>query len=380
MASTKIAILFFATIFGACTTATPLNSLPKPVSQKPASSKVSPKPVVEETQAVQLDKELDALSDSKKIFHLALQRDRDQQWQKAANAYQKVIILDEKFLRARINLGLVSIQLKEFKRAREECSLVLSANELISMAHYCIAEIFTAQENLSEAIPAYVRALAFRDKAPIVRLAFARALLKKGKIDNAVVQLTKTASEAIDRPNLLLHVAQEFISVNKTQEAVKTYHELIAVHPDYFLARLKFGRLLMNTSLAAKARIHLEKANQLQPSNIKPVLALLNWSFQEGKQSLASKYLKLSKNCKIEESSTHLKLAHYYWFFGKVDQAQKHIGLGLSKPAKVGVTKSLERMQSQIKAGQRPIKVNPFYSSKKRIPVTAPPKSRTPVK
>ena len=349
------------------------------ILEKRTSSKQLPKPAEKPPVPTARDLELESINDVKKVFLLGLRRDRAQQWKAAADAYEKVIVLDKDFLRARINLGLVLIQLKNFKRANEECSFVLQANELISMAHYCIAEAFSAEGRLSEAIPSYVRALATREKAPIVRLAFAQALLKKGNIANASAQLTKTASEAIDRPDILLHVAQEFLTANKPQEAVKTYHDLLVVHPNHFLARLKFGRLLMKTSLSAQAGAHFEKANKLQVTNIKPVLALLNWSFQEGKQAQASAYLDLAKSCVIERSDTHLKLAHYYWHFGKDLEASNHIKLGLSKPATVSVTRSLERMRSQIKAGQRPKKVNPFYSSKKRIPVAAPLKSRTPV-
>jgi tetratricopeptide (TPR) repeat protein len=349
---------------------------PEAIHSRPPSKAAATK----ELALVNVDRELAKISDAKDAFRLALRYDRNRKWEAALRAYEKTLALDSSIVRARINLGLVAIQLGKLELAERECTLVLGADELISMAHYCIAETRVAQNKLSSAITSYIRALALRTQAPLVRLAFARALIKKGQTENGLLQLTQTASEAADRPDILLHVAQELIALKRTDEAIGTYLDLLKRTPDHYLGHMKLARLLVQTSSASSAGAYFEKANLLRPNEIKPVLALVEWSFGLGLFGRAKAYLRLSKSCTIKRSEAHLKLARYFWHFEQWSEAQDHIALGLSKPAPVRVTRSLERMKRQIDAGEKPRAVIPYRSPKKRTPLVSPPKSRTPAK
>ena len=356
MASSQIAPIWILGLAAACsTTSTPSPTVVPPEQVPKTVSLPEPK----------ADTELKDAQTAKAAFELALRRDRAHQWLFALRAYEKALSYDENFDRARINLGLVAVRLKKLDQAERACSAVIKKNSNVSMAHYCMAEMYAAKSEWTEAATSYASALRLRKRAPIVRLAYARALISSKQTKQGMVQLTKTASEAGQKVGLVFRVGHEFEQLQNWKSAEVHYRQATKIDPSHYLSQFHLGRLLAHTNATTAAEEALIIPQKLKPKSIEPILELVAAAIEQDKPANALTYIKHSSQANIRRTEDHLDLARFYWFLGRPKEAREHVNKGLALPAKVAITQALEMIRKQIESKQRPQKVIRFRSPKR---------------
>jgi DNA-binding winged helix-turn-helix (wHTH) protein/TolB-like protein len=171
--------------------------------------------------------------------------------------------------------------------------------------------------------------------------------LEKSLIDSAKDDLNRAL---VLKPNL----AEAFVTRGTIEEsydwdwesADKSLRKAIEFSPNNSLARYRYGAILLRLGRFDEARIHLEKAIELDPRSI-VAYANLGMNFHCKKDySTAEAYYRKILEISDKLSTPHWLLARTLWMAGKKDQAVREIVRALEFEGEAEIAHRLEKQSS----------------------------------
>ena len=316
------------------------------------------------------------LQNASEGFTLGLKFERERNYAAAAHAYRASLALDEEFHRSRINLGLVLTRLNQLDQANHQCQLVINAVPESALAWYCVGLVSFQKKNFAKAIESFSYSLQLRHPAPVVRLQLARCHFELGSMQLGLRELATTSSTARNRPDILLHVANEYENLRRLDEARATYKSLLGYAPNNYLAAIKLAKLYKKSSSPQLAGKYFQKALAIRPHSVSAVLAYLDWRLRS--QLDLEPALNHLEQIKMIELRHKVKVAYYFWVDGQYEKALEYIRLALTKNPSTGQQMALEKLRQRIIRKENPRLSIPFYSTKPVTPKKRLPKSQIP--
>jgi tetratricopeptide (TPR) repeat protein len=155
----------------------------------------------------------------------------------------------------------------------------------------------------------WTHALACTPDNAIARYSLGDALLKKGSLDEAIIQYQKALQIIPSYADAHISLGIALLQKGSVDEAITHYQKALQIEPGYAKAHNNLGIALFQKKNVAEAITHYQKALQIKPD------------FEEAHNNLG--------NALLQEGSADEAIAHYQKALQiKPDYAEAHINLG----------------------------------------------------
>jgi tetratricopeptide (TPR) repeat protein len=255
-------------------------------------------------------------------YYIAQIDEKNQNWQGMFSNLLRVIKLDPQHLDAHIRLSRLYLFVGDFDKAFEQVELVLSQAPDYVDALVQKGTILLRQGKLKEAMDFADKALE-KQADSVDGTVLKSAVYMKNKDYEAAIQavdnLLKIKPDEIPLHQLKLEIFSQSSVPSKVEQ---TYLDLIKRFPDNNEFAMGLARHYANLGQDDKAIDALRSAVKVEPDNLKPKLALLDYLLEkrpEQFETQAKDYLASN----IEEAGLYFRLANFYIKEKRLDEAKQ---------------------------------------------------------
>ncbi len=207
------------------------------------------------------------------------------------------------------------------------------AEPLSSIAHYNLGRAFERENNLTEAIDSYRRAVAVNSGYAKAHFNLARLLALKGLEAEAmahyrrVIEIRPDHADAHNDLGLLLDLKGEDAA------ALAEFRKAIQLEPDHHKALFNLAELLAKQGDLAGATTRYEQAARIDPNESAIQIRLGIVLARQGQLELATRHFRRAVELKPADADVRVLLARSLVAQGKHDEAERHYqyALGLAK-------------------------------------------------
>jgi len=153
---------------------------------------------------------------------------------------------------------------------------------------------------------------------------FGFALLKTGRLDEAIIQFQKSLEMKGDYAEAHQYLGLAFQQKGKVKEAITHYQEALRLNPDYADAHINLGNALLQTGKVEEAIAHFQKGLEMKPEAAETYNNFGNALLQENRVDEA--IVQFQKALEIEPNAAipHYCLAIALVRKGRLDEAIIH--------------------------------------------------------
>lgn len=261
---------------------------------------------------------------------------RQEQYDMAANVYQSILREDPGFPEAHTKLAFIFYKTGDFDSAMREASGVLAQNPSNAAAHVNLGVALLGMNRLDEAIAESREALRIKGDYAAAHMNLALAFDYKHDTKSAIEEYKKTNALDRDYVNSHYNLAIALKSIGDTEGAVREYreakrldperidvrhnlslllididifsavrefHELVAMAPDFELGHIGLGMAVARLGRWKEAETEDRKAMELDPSDPIPHSNLGNDFVKQGKYDAAM--AEFVRAAQLDDSSVH---------------------------------------------------------------------------
>lgn len=180
--------------------------------------------------------------------------------------YLRAIEIDSAFEEAYYNLG-VSLRESDPAQARELFVKALQLDPNYAAAHSELGWLLRRQGSLLEAEYHLRRAIEIRPENAWAHVYLGNLLWEKSDISSAIAEYNWAREAAPDRGFPLWALANLYEDGHEWDKAEKLYKRAIELEPDDAVGNMNCGRMLLKRGKRAAAKVFLERALLLNPSD-----------------------------------------------------------------------------------------------------------------
>ncbi|MBF0357070.1 MAG: tetratricopeptide repeat protein [Magnetococcales bacterium] len=281
---------------------------------------------------------------------------REQNWEKAENAFSRVVDSDRKAIDARIFVSHLAVQQGKINQAIESTKEVITLDPSREKSRVLLAGLLTAQKKYSEAAEQYETILSKNPDNSGVRISLARtygllkeqnkaeavlkplfsdkkmawkAYLTLGRVfastpdlESAIKAFYKSHEWAPDKIQPVIALGIILQKVNRPEESAKVYRDFLADFPDNKAIHSRLGRLLLNQNDRAGALEEFRTISSLAPDNIQARLTTGLILLSEYKYSEALQELRLAEASEPDNSTVQYYIGQSLEFLNNLKQAE----------------------------------------------------------
>ena len=146
-------------------------------------------------------------------------------------------------------------QLEQYDEMKEACLRALSINAELASPHYLLAKLAKAQDDLPSALEHLNQALTVKGDFDEARLLRAEVLKAQNRLDDANADLDLLMNAAGDNvsDDVLLLKAQVMAAMEKNEEAIALYRQVIDLNPFIPAAYIELSNLYRKTGRGSNA-------------------------------------------------------------------------------------------------------------------------------
>lgn len=198
------------------------------------------------------------------------------------------------------------------------------AEPLSSIAHYNLGRAFERENNLTEAIDSYRRAVAVNSGYSKAHFNLARLLALKGLEAEAmahyrrVIEIRPDHADAHNDLGLLLDLKGEDAA------ALAEFRKAIELEPDHHKALFNLAELLAKQGDLPGATTHYEQAARINPNEPAIQIRLGIVLARQGQLELATRHFRRAVELKPADADARVLLARALAAQGKHDEAERH--------------------------------------------------------
>jgi tetratricopeptide (TPR) repeat protein len=184
----------------------------------------------------------------------------------------------------------------DWPKAKAELERVVSEHKKDAVNQRKLVETYVEMGNASAAEKLNESILRANPKDVLAHLAKGRLYLSKGDTDNAIVEFNKTKQYEPDLPALYFWYAQANLKRNEVQEAKQALSDAIKYDPNFRLARLMLGELLLRSGAPDAALSQAQEMIARQPRDTQAVMMMADAYMLKNDYGQAEKILKAMTN------------------------------------------------------------------------------------
>ncbi len=209
---------------------------------------------------------------------------------------------------------------------------------LASIAHYNLGRASERENNTTQAIESYRRAIDVNPRYAKAHFNLARLLALKGLDSEAmahyrrVIEIRPDHADAHNDLGLLLEMKGEDAG------AFSEFHKAITVDPNHFKAYFNSAELLAKQGDLVKATASYEEAARINPNESAIQIRLAIVFARQGKLASATSHFRRAVELTPDDADAHLLLARSLAAQGRPDEAKKYyqVALRLTKAGSKG--------------------------------------------
>jgi lipopolysaccharide biosynthesis regulator YciM len=154
-------------------------------------------------------------------------------WDAAATCYHQALSIDADYVDARIGLGFVLLEQKQYREAEGHLTHALSLNPQIADAHYLLGKLYQERDDAGRdaAIDYFTKALQLKPDFEAAFRALYFALTREGQIERAKDLLGK-AIVAFRRPRNSRRIWEPVERGRNYSHAINCHETALAIQPD----------------------------------------------------------------------------------------------------------------------------------------------------
>jgi len=149
-----------------------------------------------------------------------------------------------------------------------------------------------------EAVDAFRKALELAPDSAVDRLNYALALLRLGKVEEAIAELEKVQRQDPTIPHTWFNLGIQYKNLGQFDRALQQLEQMVRLVPDEPVSHYNLGVLYRLQGKLEEAVREFELAAKLDPSLAAPYFQLFNLYRQAGEQEKAREYLKVFQELK----------------------------------------------------------------------------------
>ncbi len=239
----------------------------------------------------------------------------------AIAAYEKALALKPDQADVQLRLGSLYQKAGDSAKARKHLDALMADPKAPATVLYAYGLALIRDQKFDQAIAPLKRAVTADSLMATAWAALGACLQAGGKYPEAIDPLRK-ALELEKSPGTLSALALSYVRTGQVDQAIATYHDLLATAPDYKGARYNLGRTLYDAQRYQDAVPVLEEALKLEPDSYQVTFLLGACEYQAGDyQKAADTYTAALAQKRTPDGLQNLGLALEK--LGRKDEAQK---------------------------------------------------------
>jgi tetratricopeptide (TPR) repeat protein len=136
-----------------------------------------------------------------------------------------------------------------------------------SVAHLYFGTALLKKGRVDEAITQYQQTLHIKPDYAYAHFNLGIALSQKGRVEEAIAQYQQALRINPNNAEAHINLGHALLHKGDVDEAITQYQEALQITPDDEIAHVSLGVILAQTGRAGEAIAHLQKALQLEPAN-----------------------------------------------------------------------------------------------------------------
>jgi len=233
-------------------------------------------------------------------FNLAAAYQGIKLYEKAIDAYQYAVAIDEKFDYAWRNMGDAYLRLRKYKEAIEVLQKVLELSRPEDVIYEAIGHCYDKMQNYAQARFNYRKAVHLNHEDSQLHYKIACTYMNEGLWESAIKNLEVALRMHRQQPEYNLAMGQCYNEMGKIEEAVQYFGNVVRSRPKNINGWLELLKCLYKASCHEEGMEYVEYA--LQQTGGKPVFLFYKCAFllslKRSKEALIQLELGMQKNPK----------------------------------------------------------------------------------
>jgi len=182
--------------------------------------------------------------------------------------YNYLLSVDPKSSLARINLGNVYYEKKNFNEAKKQADIVLATEPDFWQAYLLLGNVFKEEGNLEKALEMYRKTLTLNPLSTATIINIGLAYKTKGQDDRAINAFKKAIELNPESLVAMQNLADILITRKSYNEALALCDKILKLSPDDTGARVKIGIVLAESGHLQQAESVFKEALKLGPNSV----------------------------------------------------------------------------------------------------------------
>ena len=205
--------------------------------------------------------------DANSLYEIALTLDRQKQYEKAIEVYEKVLSIDASHAYARVNLGAVLVDLERYDEGEKILRPLIEQDPTNHIAWINLGKALIAQGNETEAEEAMKRVVEIKPDYVNGWYQLAGIYDRQDRLQEAEVAFRKTVEYKPDHYRAWSDLGVTLIQLGRTPEAEGPLRNAIKYGPEDVKSWANLGIYLTIANRCDEAKEALERAQKLAPTD-----------------------------------------------------------------------------------------------------------------
>jgi tetratricopeptide (TPR) repeat protein len=268
-----------------------------------------------------------------RLFDLALDLARKNQYSAAIPEWRKALELNPEDAKSHNNLGLALAKTGKLDEAIPQYQEALSLDPNFGDAHDNFALALTKKGKVDEAIPHFEKALELNPRDAKAHSNLGGILAEQGSLDKARSHFEKALEVDPDDADAHNNLAVALVKAGRMNEAIPHFEKALAADPSSVEVQYNLGIALAGTGRLDEAIPHFEKALELNPNDAKVHVNLGGVLAEKGRVDEAIAHFGKALAVEPHNAEAHNNLGIALARAGKLDEAIPHFEQALAGPA-----------------------------------------------
>lgn len=268
-----------------------------------------------------------------RVFDLAMDLARSNQYTLAIREWRKALELNPEDAKSHNNLGLALAKTGKLEEAIPQYQQALSLDPGFGDAHDNFALALTKTGKVDEAIPHFEKALELNPRDAKAHSNLGGILAEKGSLDEASAHFEKALEVDPDDADAHNNLAVALVKAGRKSEAIPHFEKALAADPNSVEVQYNLGIALAGTGRLDDAIPHFEKALELSPDNAKAHVNLGGVLSEKGQVDAAIAHFEKALAVEPANAEAHNNLGIALARAGKLEQAIPHFEQALAGPS-----------------------------------------------
>jgi predicted TPR repeat methyltransferase len=239
----------------------------------------------------------------------------------AARCYRQAISLDPDYVDARIGLGFVLMEQKQYIEAEGNLDRALAIDPTIADAHYLLGRAYKEQGDLERSIASFTSALRCKPDFEFAYRDLYLVLYQRGEFDRAKHLLNNAISFFPESAEFQFYLGNLLSGENSFASAIVHYETALSLRPDAAETHNMLGDAVRKSGNLERALTCYRNATTLRPDLIEPYINIGIVLQQQGKIQDAITSYKQAVALRPEHAAAHHYLGNAYLEIGAAEWA-----------------------------------------------------------